>query len=279
MDIKIQQGEGISQAILRQLQSRDDIADDAVLNKEAWNSIFSEFQTDENSTHNENKIKDEWTDFPGMNVLTHVDDDIKIDESVWNKIVEIAKNALSAKEGETTGGETTQEEVVVTEDQCEPTDCETIVHHKETGKYFVKKEGGLEEMKPKYPNATIISIKEDGSWTENASRENGEYFIVDFNKEGIETVGHIYDSNNTERANWTNDEKGKLKEYHEGSETILYKDGILQKDKDNEYEMHKDLGDGKYVLKIKGTDKYVLYEKNVFRYSYVCDKDGNKIES
>ncbi len=278
MDIKIQQGEGISQAILRQLQSRDDIADDAVLNSEAWNSIFSEFQADENSTHKENKIKEEWTEL-NMNVHTEVDDDIKIDENVWNKIVDIAKKALNAKEAETTEGETTQEEVVVTEDQCEPTECATIVRHKETGEYYVKKEGGLEKMKPRYGNASIININEDGSWTENAPHEGGEYYIVDFNKDGTETAGRIYDSNNTERANWTDDENGKLKEYHEGSETILYKDGILQKDKDNEYEMHKDLGDGKYVLKIKGKNEYVLYKESQFRYSYVCDENGNEIKS
>lgn len=290
MDIKIQQGEGISQAILRQLQSRDDIADDAVLNKEAWNSIFSEFQTDENSTHQENKIKEEWTEL-NMNVLTHVDDDIKIDESVWNKIVEIAKKALSTQESEaseevTEEGEkkTHEGETAITKEDCRPTNCEGVYYHEETKTHYIEKGGKLEPMEPKYKDNIITEVKADGSWIERWNKDDGDYRLYIIRKDGVQLKGTDYDKDGKVIRTWTNDENGNLMECKIGNETKKYENGILFTDKKNgQYGVFKELGDGKYILKICGTaegeDQFVLYEKNSFTYKYFCDKDGNKIES
>lgn len=287
MEIKIQQGEGISQAILRQLQNRDDIADDAVLNAEAWNSIFSEFQTDENSTHKENKIKEEWTEL-NMNVHTEVDDDIKIDESVWNKIVEIAKNALSAKEGETTaeGEEKASEETAITKDDCRPTNCEGVYYHEGTKTHYIEKDGKLEPMEPKYEGNIITEVKADGSWIERWNKDSGDYRLYIIRKDGIQLKGTDYDKDGKEVRTWTNDENGNLKMLSEPSEngsgrkTLgLYENGILVKDNFASFEVYKDLGNGKYILKVKDEETYVLYEKNDFSYDYICDKDGKKIES
>ena len=293
MDIKIQQGEGISQAILRQLQSEEGIADDAVLNKEAWNSIFNEFQADENSTHQENKIKDEWTDFNGMDVLTHVDDDIKIDESVWNKIVDIAKKALSAKEENPSDdsnkegdGGATDEEKVITKDDCRSTNCAGVYYHEKTKTHYIEKNGKLEKMEPFYEGNIITEVKADGSWVERWNKDDGSYRLYIIGKDGVEKKGTDYDKDGKEIKTFVDDENGDLKEVSEPLETgsgrrtiALFENGILSQNTVASFDVYKDLGNGEYILKVKNEETYVHYTKSYFNYDFICDKDGNEIKS
>ena len=87
MDISIQKGEGVSQAIKRQLIEEEGIQENQFTGS-IWSKIHSALKDDSSTiTHNDNeqKIGDLWVEL-GSSVKTYAEDELKIEETTWAKI-------------------------------------------------------------------------------------------------------------------------------------------------------------------------------------------------
>ena len=174
-EISIQKGEGVSQAIKRQL--KEEGVSEEQFRGSVWSKIHQALKDNESKISHkgqETKIGDAW-DTLRTNVKTYVDDILKIADTTWSKIKELFNVSGSGASGGATGAKDTgaaedvEAPVVVLTQENEPS---VVDKRRNAAKAKVK------ELKKLF-DKTPVPMKEVKSILEEADKKNLTAYIVE----------------------------------------------------------------------------------------------------
>lgn len=267
MEISIQKGEGVSQAIKRQL-----IAEGIQENQftgSIWSKIHSALKDDTSTIKhngNEQKIGDLWVEL-GSNVKTYVNDELNILEATWKKIIGFFTKSNNGTQTSTTkkGSGSTNNTASTGNKDAQENEIKAALKARVKQKNEKHKKANLEleAAEALLAKASVMTEKNNKMYKGHNDDNNSDYYVIDMNDDGTQWIEvRKYPNNGTvEVAVSTKEDSG-----NENASEVLYsfdKDGkckiwVDTDDTNDEYEVNFDKRDAGYADKMKPVIKAIF---------------------